>query len=69
MTLNDKKAAKKLIKIAKLRPEYYTQAEVTYARIIKKRLKQNDSKTSTSNSWRWKEHGVYRQSFKSKQSG
>jgi len=49
MTLNDKKAAKKLIKIAKLRPEYYTQAEVTYARIIKKRLKQNDSKTSTSN--------------------
>ena len=49
MTLNDKKAAKKLIKIAKLRPEYYTQAEVTYARIIKKRLKQNDSKISTSN--------------------
>ena len=41
MTLNDKKAAKKLIKIAKLRPDYYTQAEVTYARIIKKRLKQN----------------------------
>ena len=50
MTLNDKKAAKKLIKIAKLRPDYYTQAEVTYARIIKKRLKQNDSTTSTSNS-------------------
>ena len=50
MTLNDKKAAKKLIKIAKLRPDYYTQAEVTYARIIKKRLKHNDSKTSTSNS-------------------
>ena len=49
MTLNDKKAAKKLIKIAKLKPEYYTQAEVTYARIIKKRLKQKDSKTSTSN--------------------
>ena len=39
MTLNDKKAAKKLIKIAKLRPDLYTQAEVTYARIIKKRLK------------------------------
>ena len=43
MTLNDKKAAKKRIRIAKLRPDYYTQAEVTYARIIKKRLKQNDS--------------------------
>ena len=50
MTLNDKKAAKKLIKIAKLRPDYYTQAEVTYARIIKKRIKKNESHFNSSDS-------------------
>ena len=50
ITLNDKKAAKKLIKIAKLRPDYYTQAEVTYARIIKKRIKKNESHFSSSDS-------------------
>tara|TARA_B100001057_G_scaffold419765_1_gene439735 strand:- start:1015 stop:1149 length:135 start_codon:yes stop_codon:yes gene_type:complete len=44
--MKDKKAAKKIIKIAKCCPEYYTEAEVTYARIIKKRLniKKNSSK-------------------------
>ena len=50
ITLNDKKAAKKLIKIAKLRPDHYTQAEVTYARIIKKRIKNNESHFSSSDS-------------------
>ena len=40
------KAAKKIIRIAKCCPEYYTEAEVTYARIIKKRIKhlEKDSK-------------------------
>ena len=50
ITLNDKKAAKKLIKIAKLRPDHYTQAEVTYARIIKKRIKKKESHFSSSDS-------------------
>ena len=50
ITLNDKKAAKKLIKIVKLRPDHYTQAEVTYARIIKKRIKKNESHFSSSDS-------------------
>ena len=50
ITLNDKKPAKKLIKIAKLRPDYYTQAEVTYAIIIKKRIKKNESHFSSSDS-------------------
>ena len=50
ITLNDKKAAKKLIKIAKLRPDHYTQAEVTNARIIKKRIKKNESHFSSSDS-------------------
>ena len=37
--LSDKKAAKKIIKIAKCCPEYYTKEEVKYARIYKRRLK------------------------------
>ena len=48
--LSDKKAAKKIIKIAKCCPEYYTSEEVIYAKIYKKSLKnekrltQNQSK-------------------------
>jgi len=44
--MKDKKAAKKIIKIAKCCPEYYSEAEVTYAKIIKKRIKhlEKDSK-------------------------
>ena len=37
--LSDKKAAKKIIKIAKCCPEYYTNEEVSYARIYKRNLK------------------------------
>lgn len=44
--MKDKKAAKKIIRIAKCCPEYYTEAEVTYAKIIKNRIKylEKDSK-------------------------
>ena len=48
--LSDKKAAKRIIKIAKCCPQYYTNEEVSYARIYKrslkneKRLTQNKSK-------------------------
>ena len=37
--MKDKKAAKKIIRIAKCCPEYYTEAEVSYAKIIKRRIK------------------------------
>ena len=37
--LSDKKAAKKIIKIAKSDPQYYTNEEVSYARIYKRNLK------------------------------
>ena len=40
--MNDKKAAKKIIKIAKTRPDLYTKADVVYATIIKKRIKQDE---------------------------
>jgi len=37
--MKDMKAAKKIIKIAKCCPEYYSDAEVSYAKIIKRRIK------------------------------
>ena len=40
--MNDKKAAKKIIRIAKTRPDLYSKADVVYARIIKKRNNQEE---------------------------
>ena len=37
--LSDKKAAKKIIKVAKKRPNLYTNEEVSYAKIYKRNLK------------------------------
>ena len=37
--LNDKKAAKKIIKVAKKHPDFYTKEDVLYAKLLKKRLK------------------------------
>jgi len=37
--LKDKKAAKKLIKVAKKHPDWYTKEEVFYAKLVRKRLK------------------------------
>ena len=37
--LSDKKAAKKIIKVAKCCPEHYTEEEVKYAIIYKRSLK------------------------------
>lgn len=37
--MKDKKAAKKIIKISKKDPNFYSKAEVIYAKMIKKRIK------------------------------
>ena len=37
--LSDKKAAKKIIKVAKKSPNLYTNEEVSYAKIYKRNLK------------------------------
>ena len=37
--LSDKKAAKKIIRIAKSDPQYYSREDVIYAKIYKKSLK------------------------------
>ena len=40
--MKDKKAAKRIIKIAKKHPEYYTEQDVLYAKLIKRQIKQNE---------------------------
>ena len=46
-----RKTAKKIIKLAKKHPEWYTKEEVKYAKLIRKKLKKNDtSETSDSDS-------------------
>jgi len=37
--LKDKKAAKKLLKLAKKHPDWYTEQDVLYAKQVKRRIK------------------------------
>ena len=37
-----KKAAKKIIKLAKKHPEWYSQGDVMYAKLVKKELKESE---------------------------
>jgi len=37
--MKDKKAAKKLLKLAKKHPDWYTEQDVYYAKQVKKRIK------------------------------
>ena len=37
--MNDKKAAKKLIKLAKEHPDWYTEQDVLYAKSVQRRIK------------------------------
>ena len=45
--MNDKKAAKLLIKRSKKNPYLYTQAEKFYAKMIKRRLKKDSNSKKT----------------------
>ena len=40
--MNDKKAAKKLIKLAKKQPDWYTKKDVYYAKMVKKQIKEQE---------------------------
>jgi hypothetical protein len=42
MDLSDKKAIKKIIKRSKKHPDWYTQEEVIYAKLVKKQLKKQE---------------------------
>jgi hypothetical protein len=37
--MKDKKAAKKIIKLAKAHPDWYTEQDIHYAKMVKKRIK------------------------------
>ena len=38
--MKDKKAAKKIIKLAKKHPDWYSESDVRYAKMVKRRIKQ-----------------------------
>ncbi len=40
--MKDKKAAKKLIKVAKKHPDWYSQQEVYYAKMVRERIKEEE---------------------------
>ena len=68
--MKDKKAAKKIIKQAKLHPGWYTKEEVKYAKFIKKRekLQKDERKASDSDPRRREDDGVRSKSEQPKQS-
>jgi len=43
--LKDKKAAKVLLKRAKKHPEWYSEKDVYYAKMVRKQLKQEEKET------------------------
>ena len=40
--MNDKKAAKKLLKLAKKHPNWYTEKDIYYAKTVKKQIKEQE---------------------------
>ena len=40
--MKDKKAAKKIIKRAKKHPDWYTEQDVYYAKMVRRRIKQDE---------------------------
>ena len=63
--MKDKKAAKKLIKRAKLHPEWYTKQEAWYAKMIKNQYESNIYKRNTRSG---KDDGLRGESEQSKES-
>ena len=66
--MKDKKAAKKLIKRAKKHPEWYSEKDVWYAKMIKKREKQHERELSDSNPKGRRDDGVRGKSEQPKES-
>ena len=44
--MKDKKAAKKLIKLAKKHPDWYTEKDVYYAKQVKKQIKEQEKRNN-----------------------
>ena len=65
-----RKTAKRILKLAKKNPEWYTKEEVKYAKYIRKKLKKNaTSETSDSHSQSGGDDGVRGESQQPEQSG
>ncbi len=47
--ITDKKAAKKIIKRAKKHPDWYTEQDVYYAKMIKRKIKAQEKLKQTEN--------------------
>ena len=60
--MKDKKAAKRIIKLAKKHPELYSKEDVKYAKMVRKRIKtekkQHEREVSERNSRSRTAHGV-----------
>ena len=46
--MKDKKAAKKIIKRAKKHPEWYTEQDVYYAKMVRRRIKEEEKSQENS---------------------
>ena len=66
--MKDKKAAKKLLKLAKKHPDWYSKKDVFYAKMIKKREKQHERELSNSNPKGRRDDGVRGKSEQPKES-
>ena len=71
--MKDKKAAKKLLKLAKEHPDWYSKKDIFYAKMIKKQLKrekkQHEREISDSNPKGRGDNGVRGKSEQPKESG
>ena len=45
--MKDKKAAKKIIKRAKKHPEWYTKEDVKFAKMVRRRIKEDEKKAES----------------------
>ena len=70
--MKDKKAAKKLIRLAKEHPDWYSKKDVFYAKMIKKQLKrekkQHEREISNSNPKGRRDYGLRGKSEQPKES-
>ena len=67
--MKDKKAAKKLLKLAKKHPDWYSKKDVYYAKMIKKREKQHEREIGNSNPKGRRDYGLRGKSEQPKESG
>ena len=71
--MKDKKAAKRIIKLAKKHPELYSKEDVKYAKMVRKRIKtekkQHEREVSERNSRSREAHGVRSKSQQSEKPG